>query len=178
MGLDVSAYRNAVLVEVLPRVEDWEEKYYDLSQPLEWRPDTDYIHNIRGFESRRGNLVTGGVYRHTERFDFRAGSYSGYNWWRDQLSRCMLGVSAKEAWSYSDNPTWQEKSFFSLIHFSDCEGVIGTEICKRLAKDFADNQAAADAYNAEDDSEWWHEQYSKWRKAFELAADNGYVDFH
>jgi len=73
-----------------------------------------------------------------------ARSYGGYNMWREQLAK-MAGYELTEydgpfkqkdkahaagAWDKSEGPFWE------LILFSDCEGVIGTAVCKKLAKDF------------------------------------------
>ena len=86
----------------------------------------------------------------------------------------MVGhESAKAAWANGA----QGRPFFELIHFSDCEGIIGPKISAKLAKDFADNQAKADVYRV-DEASWFREKYSDWRRAFEMAADNGAVEFH
>jgi len=105
---------------------------------------------------------------------FRAGSYGGYNEWRNDLAILAGHESAKEAW----NSGAKGRPFFELIHFSDCEGVMNSLVCAKLAKDFADNQAKVDAMTDCDDGNWFKEKYAEWRRAFEMAADNGAVEFH
>jgi hypothetical protein len=64
--------------------------------------------------------------------------------------------------------------FSELIHFSDCEGVIGTAVSKKLAADFAAFDEKAKAAG----NERYYAKYQEWRKAFEMAANGGAVDFH
>ena len=61
-----------------------------------------------------------------------------------------------------------------MINFSDCEGVIGPKTSAKLAKDFAEFQAQADAHP----DDWFRDLYTTWRRAFELASDDGAVGFH
>ena len=106
-----------------------------------------------------------------ESFSFRAGSYSGYNIWRDTLARVMLSASAKEVWS--NRADLSGARFTELINFSDCEGVIGSVAAAKLARDFAEWQKVADQV----DDAYWCELYAKWRRAFELASNDGCVYF-
>ena len=93
--------------------------------------------------------------------DPRAGSYSGYSAWRDDLRRQF-------------NPdTEPDKPFYELIWFADNEGTIGPEAAADLLADFL---AHADAYTPA--MEYFRENYRDWTRAFELAADGGLVDFH
>lgn len=55
-----------------------------------------------------------------------------------------------------------------------CEGVIGSSVSAKLAKDFADFQKDADAHEDRN----FREKYAEWRKEFEMAADDGAVSFH
>lgn len=64
--------------------------------------------------------------------------------------------------------------FFELIHFADNEGVIGPVVSAKLAKDFRDNYERAKAFG----DGYWLSKYEKWMAAFEMAADNGAVEFH
>ena len=167
MGLDIAAYRQIRLVGTEPDIESYEDKY-------DWKK-TDYIHpGINGpeFHEHIGDLVAGGVYAYAETMNFRAGSYSGYNQWRDELARYMLGVSAKEVWKSPDK--YKHLPFYYLINFSDCEGVISGPVAEKLYHDFTEAQGRADQHK----DSWWRELYAKWRQAFEFANDDGYVDFH
>lgn len=173
MGLDITAYKGATLVEVFPDTSNvydvFEDKY-----PWDGDGQFDLIPHFREYADRISPQVFGGVYQWEDSFGFRAGSYSGYNRWRNQLSLAMLGVSAETVWSNEEH--YKHQPFYHLINFSDCEGVIGTDLCKRLAKDFADYQSKAD--QVEDEDGWFRLKYADWRKAFEMASDSGYLKFH
>lgn len=65
------------------------------------------------------------VYSWEESFDFRAGSYSGYNWYREKLGELNA------------------EAFREQIDFSDCEGVIGSVVANRLAKAYWENASKA-----------------------------------
>lgn len=73
-----------------------------------------------------------------------------------------------KAWRSESGPFWE------LLNFSDCEGTIGTAACVKLAKDFAELQAKADAHP----DEWFRAHYAIWRRNFEFASDRGAVKFH
>lgn len=83
--------------------------------------------------------------------------------------RALAGHDNAEAvWNGKANG----EAFVELINFSDCEGVIGAEVAKKLAADFAAYQDKAG------DKGDFARVYASWRKAFELAADGGAVCFH
>jgi len=120
-------------------------------------------------------LFVDGVYEHCY-----GRAYSGYSAWREELAKIAgypmtdfewLGQKLKRhdagAWQVTEGPFWE------LINFSDCEGVIGTSVCKKLAKDFQDFQTKAD----EHENESWREGYKCMRHAFEIGADEGLVRF-
>jgi len=172
MGLDIFAYRK--LREVPgAHPDDW-GKY-----------DSDKYHVIPGdvidnteanFPGRTAGLKAG-VYTFDEEFSFRAGSYSGYNEWRDDLAWFAFDKGAHEIWA--DHIT--KGPFVELINFSDCEGEIGPIVAAKLAKDFADHQEKAKTHiplhNDPDEPGWWFDRYKEWQKAFEMASDGGSVCF-
>jgi len=180
MGLDISAYSNIVLID--PDTKDgadYYEKYWG-------KTDFETLYIREGFFTRDdihhepwANGLQAGVYRvDGDSMGLRAGSYSGYNHWRAMLCKSALGFEPRVIW---DNPDhFKDEPFFYLINFSDCEGIIGPEVAKKLAKDFADHQEAIDAMepNYGPDIEGFQAKYAEWRKAFELASDNGCVKFH
>lgn len=171
MGLDVTAYSRVVLLEVIEDVDAWETKYYDADDP----DRMTYVYDDPDFRDRLPPIVADGAYRiDGEVIDFRAGSYGGYNEWRNQLARLALGVEADQVWA--DPDAYVGKPFYELIDFSDCEGVIGTDACTRLAADFAAFQDRVDTHTHADD--WFREKYRQWHAAFALAADGGFVSFH
>lgn len=110
---------------------------------------------------------------------FKAGSYSGYNSWREWLAK-LAGYPALDspetehkhcagAWAASSGPFWE------LINFYDNEGEIGPVVSAKLAADFAEWDERAQAASPEG---WEHDLYRLWRLAFEWASDGGCVEFH
>lgn len=103
------------------------------------------------------------VYSWEEEFSFHAGSYRGYNWWRSKLEKFK-----------------GDEAFQELINFADNEGVIGFVVSKKLAVDFAKYEEEAKEFSKTlgENGEYWLNSYHDWKKAFEIATDNGAVDFH
>lgn len=170
MGLDITAYRKVEHLETMD-VEAWEEKYWWHEEDMPVR--TAHVsHWEPAYADRAAPIVKDGVYKFKEDFHFHAGSYAGYNHWRAQLSRMALGVAPDVVWAAPEK--YQGKPFVELINFSDCEGIVGAVAARKLAGDFAAYQEQADAPGAR----WFAEAYHRWRRAFELAADDGFVVFH
>jgi len=178
MGLDITYYKNLTKLDC---VFDADGEPIDPAtrEPLEGK----YLQaGLNGdFPGRADEIEDRAVYRYEDGDGFRAGSYSGYTHWREELAK-LAGYPAKDADRYGtvtqrhDAGAWavSEGPFWELICFSDCEGVIGAKVSAKLAADFAQFQAKADAH--EDERFRW--LYGDWRKAFETAADKGAVDFH
>lgn len=117
----------------------------------------------------------------TEDTSFRAGSYSGYNWWREHLCKFALGCEPGELWE--DPEDFEGKPFVELINFSDCEGAIGPRTSAKLAADFASHEPRvaswAEAHIEEPDNRgYFIELFGEWKRGFELAAQNGFLIFH
>lgn len=108
----------------------------------------------------------------SERHSFRAGSYSGYNRWRELLSRFALGVEPNDVWE--DAEAFEGKPFVELINFSDSEGCIGPEAAAKLKRDFDSQAARAKTWG---DSEDFFPLYEEWQLAVSLAADEGVLVF-
>lgn len=162
MGLDITVYKQLSRVEN-PKLDEYgdPEKWN-----TEWKPGASMEWSEKHFPGRGEGIDPQKVYKWKEKFGFRAGSYSGYNWWRDKLNQ----------FANKDNPS---NDFIELINFADNEGVIGFVVSRKLAKDFEQNEVKAkDFAETLDDGEWWLEQYQNWKKAFETASDYGAVEFH
>lgn len=174
MGLDIGAYGNLKHVGTLGKEEDfYESELYsdDLIAMESYRFDKRYSSYTDGME-----LINGGVYSYECAYDFRAGSYSGYNRWRNQLSEMIIKVPARAVW---DRPDYYKSSpFFHLICFSDCEGMIGGAAAQKLLKDFAAHQETVTALPDILENEGFARVYADFQKAFEMAANNGLVIFH
>jgi hypothetical protein len=112
---------------------------------------------------------------------FRAGSYSGYNWWREQLCKFALEVSPEDVWEEPER--FEGKAFVELINFSDCDGCIGSKTSAKLAKDFAAHAPRLKMWATKhltdaDERSYFVDSYAEWQQGFELAAQNGVLIFH
>jgi hypothetical protein len=115
-------------------------------------------------------LLLGGCFQITDEtrtHDFQAGSYSGYNLWRDDL---------RDQFNPGTDPA---EPFYELLWFADNEGCIGGLAALALLADFREH---ADRYAPSIDPEWIQGQamrkYQDWTRACELAADGGLIRFH
>lgn len=152
MGLDVTAYRG-----LRPAVPQCSGEIFTASVVEE------------EFKSRADSIADESQWNFAESFSFHAGSYGGYNDWREKLAQLAGFGSAENAWKSPPG-----RAFWSLINFSDCQGVIGPQTSAALARDFQEAQSRAD----EHPDLYFREIYGRFRRAFQLAADNGAVSFH
>lgn len=155
MGLDITAHRGLTPVGKFDPDSDEE-------QEISLFDNTD-------FPGRMAGLDPNAIYEAKDSVGFNAGSYSGYNIWRDQLAKIAGYPSASYVWKSKAKYT----PFEELINFSDCEGTIGPIVAAKLAKDFADFDETASL-----SGDYFYAKYKEWRNAFEMAADNGAVEFH
>lgn len=161
MGLDISAYKNLKVVENPKLDEDGDLVNWD----IEWTPGESMEWSEKNWPGRGEGLEHDKVYTFEDEFSFRAGSYSGYNWFRKELKH-FAKASGKE------------EDFQELINFADNEGVIGPVVSKKLAEDFADNYNDAKEYaDSLNDGDYWFSSYENWKQAFEVASINGAVNF-
>lgn len=165
MGLDVTAYRQLMPAPDAQVDADGfavDEGYVSIhAHTMAWTEE-----NWPG----RTAPLRPGIYTVAEQDGFRAGSYSGFNAWRDWLAQRAGYTSARAVW---DDVT--TGPFVELINFADNEGYIGATVAAKLAKDFANCQE--DIIGTEPHG-WEAEKYLQWRAAFEMAADGGCVEFH
>jgi hypothetical protein len=172
MGLDITAYRH---IRAAPRAAVDSEGY-----PVKWEKYGRLFPNDAAFAGREAGLKLApkAVFAWAEELRFRAGSYSGYGEWRDELARLagyepvdgLTHPYARGAWDAANGPFWE------LINFADCEGVIGPVVAAKLVDDF-DRYAERAAEHKEG---WFRDLYKTWRDAFAMAADggDGCVVFH
>lgn len=161
MGLDITAYKQLTKTE---------------------GGDVVLRGNLGAFAGREDGIAIGTAYHAAESFDFRAGSYGGYGTWREQLAK-LAGypptehrdhdgkiemLCAAACWNGATGP------FSELINFADNEGTIGPVVARKLAADFAQFEEQAKA--ARDG--WFSDRYRDWKRAFEMAAQDGAVEFH
>ncbi len=215
MGLDISAISRLEKVEVPEGIELWSDEYYDWEGEQEY--SLWYFSETGVFEEQMQGLEEGAYNALGEGHNFRAGSYSGYGMWRDELAHAAGYFGGDEqVWSNVDSGGYANRPFEELINFSDAEGWIGPIVSKKLHQDFVDNEKkimdtvdkwvlmkghpehtpsflqkrqeenkAFGRKDAEkeidytlDDVRWFRQKYQDWKKAFEIASNNGAVIFH
>lgn len=185
MGLDITAVSKVKFIEELPSGEA-EHKYYavlcdacDLAGIIEQSRLYQFVYpNPQFFESRmapyptpaRGKVA---VYKvlGTD-CSFRAGSYTSYNDWREMLAKMVTDEPIETIWE-RDPRKRCSIPFFELLHFSDCEGILGRRVARKLKRDFIAWREDA----KEIGGEFW-ELYGRWGAATEIAADRGMILFH
>lgn len=185
MGLDISYYSNLKIAGPITG-EDSDYDDYDVR-----------VWNDKCFEYQLGSLKRDYLYEtsnNSQHGGFRAGSYSGYNQWRNELAKMVGYKSAEEVWKDENFDSYKKfnlrkdklqsingdivdkpKPFYELINFSDAEGVIGPEVAKKLYEDFVEFDQQAQEYLYDD---WFYRLYEKWKEAFKIASQNGAVSFH
>lgn len=157
MGLDITAYTQCRFVH---GAEAWDDESCD---------DADHIRIYLGHPAhlpRLDGLAPGCYVSDAPAFGFRAGSYGGYNGWREALSLAALGVAPRDV--CGSPGSYAGKPFVELIDFSDCEGAIGPRTSAKLAADFAATVPPPDDWGA----------FANFAKAFQMAAADGWVVFH
>lgn len=124
------------------------------------------------FPGRADDIKGGAPYLHSGSKVHAGYGYGTYNRRRDQLAALAgygpEGSAAETCWDYHDSGP-----FYELINFSDCEGVIGTAVSAKLAKDFGDFQHEADRHP----DAAFRDFYTQMRGLFEHAAQGGAVCF-
>jgi hypothetical protein len=177
MGLDITAYSR--LTAVGQHLKDPAKNEGEPGGLNDWCYYDNHVQafaydcfpaSFRGIPVLRTDVRSGTGFLHggcyatteaTETHDFRAGSYGGYNAWRDDL---------REQFNPDQSP---DGPFYELIWFADNEGCIGELAAADLLADFREH---ARTYVAPEG--WGRQKYEDWTRAFELAADGGLVRFH
>lgn len=160
MGLDITAYSG--MIEA--KGNEAFDNVGDLKDDEVWF----IVYDEPNFPGRCNEFKDGHAYKANKEFGFRAGSYSGYNQWRDKLAEIAGYGCAKNV---LDNPI--DGPFMELINFSDCEGTIGTEVSAKLIEDFRRYRNKAEAIGGV----FW-DKYQEWQEAFKVASNKGAVNFH
>jgi hypothetical protein len=163
MGLDISVYIN------LKEVPSHEVEVDSDGYPVDWDKFQKFYVNPH-FEGR-AEPIREDVFYTFDTTEIDPGwSYSGYGRHRRTLAE-LISQNIEDIWAEE----FTTCPFYELINFSDCEGIIGSVVSAKLAKDFAEYQYRADAHQ----DAYFREFYNEMRKAFEAAANNnGVVVFH
>ena len=162
MGLDIVALENVELV----RAESEEE-----GDPPE-DDDLVYLYPNEDFPAQADGITPGAYRGKGGRHEFRAGSYSGYNEWRERLA-ALVDTTPEKVWAGAIAPAFGE-----LINFADNEGTIGPKTSAKLAKDFDAWRARAETWAKKlpgEEGAGFMQSYDDWRKAFTLAANGGAI---
>lgn len=168
MGLDIFAYSKLIRV-----TEELTAEEIDDRGLLE----VEMSDNIC---TARIDPTEAGVFSYNEEdvFIFRAGSYSGYNQVRAVFSQIGMGVEPETVWN--DPSKYEGQPFYEIANFSDCEGVIGATVCKKLLIDFRKYKidlTKALLKNLYSDASQSTDYIDSWIRALELAADGGVLVF-
>lgn len=158
MGLDIACYSK---VSLYKEADDAEDDLYMTHAYVYLNPD---------FPGREDGLVQG-WYTYEDSLHFQAGSYSGYNIWRDQLSCLALGVTPEVVWKNTDR--YRGQRCFELINFSDCEGSIGPKTSEKIYRDLIQVRAFHDGL----EDPHFVALLDEWLRGMALAADNGLCNF-
>lgn len=190
MGLDISAISEIRPVDLPEGMEKWTDEYYDWesSEGLQLWSVYKMGHFPRHVEGLPDSEL---VNADGESYSFRAGSYSGYGEWRNDLA-LAAGYEGGSAgvWEKVDNGE-SGFPFEELINFPDNDGVIGPIVSQKLYDDFVNHEKkilkAIDWWYLKmdpekeydgDDIKWFKMKYNDWKQAFDTARNNGMVIFH
>lgn len=188
MGLDISAYSKL--------------KEVDLREDVDDHYDNDEVIIFSEFTYQLGTLKRGSAYKTKYISSFCAGSYSGYSCWRRDLLALVSEEVVDDYWDkynifsnyeYTEYQTYirenklkrilksgdeidlinlQNKPFIELICFSDCEGYVGPEVCKKLHLDFIKYNDVA----KEKMSDWYYDLYKEFMDA--TSVDGCVLHYH
>ena len=147
MGIDVWAYKR-------------------LKWAAEGTEGATELYPNRNFPGREGTIREG-WYTFDEVEDGPSMGYGRYNLWRAKLAK-LAGYNEHEAWAGLKD----SEPFGMLVNFSDCEGILGTEVCKKLARDFEAFDERAKELDAA-----FYDVYVDFHNCFKFASDNGAVRF-
>lgn len=161
MGLDISVFTELVKVN--------EEDYG-------W--DIVIERNVSQID--RAKDIEPGYYSGKCEFSFRVGAYSSYNFFRKLLSKAILNVEPNIIW---ENKTdYQDKPFFEIIDFSDCEGYFDAKNSKKLYFDFVEHKDIFEKYLKEQNYDLHYDHYeniyNNFTEGFKIASEkNGVLNF-
>ena len=161
MGLNIKAYGRLKLIPY----EEVEFGSYGLPSDDRVRSffsNPDYPYHIEDIDPEAFYLCR-------DKFEFRAGSYAGYNNFRNELAKLAGYDDSLDVWNNK-----YQGPFVELINFSDCAGTIGFKIASKLLHDFKDFEGHA-KLNVDP---FFYESYRNWMRACEMASKAGAISFN
>jgi len=165
MGLDISVYTKIQKITDLKKIENGDYFAHVTISNDEYDSS---------FDIEEGYYDGIGVRHH-----FRAGSYSGYNLFRNTLSKSILGVPDETVWEKSEE--YKGKPMYEIISFSDCEGCMGPAVCKKLHNDFVENREKFVQYLKSvggGSVDHYCSIYDDFTKGFRMVSNEGILIFH
>jgi hypothetical protein len=178
MGLDISAHSYIAIKQLNPVLFEFNELMDADVDILEFNRGLDFLSQSAELGDDVGKFEFS-LGAESESFDFRAGSYSTYNKFRNLVCLALLEVKCETAWDnpnkYKTGPGWD------IINFSDCEGVIDSVTSAKLLKEFTDNRDKFITFlnNTSDvgdmDVNHYTEFFDNMIKCFELGSKGGIV---
>lgn len=152
MDIKIAVYEG--LEELVPRHFSGEEGVDD------WTPG-EHLENINlQHPERMEGLEIGKRYTFRDKYEMECGSFVKHKYFKSMISLFANG-----------------NEFMEFIRFPDSKGVLGTEVCKKLYKDFESRQEDAEWFAADIESSWWISMYNDWLLAFETASKKGAIEF-
>lgn len=111
-------------------------------------------------------------------YDFSL-AYSGYNRFRELISRALLGASPSEVWANPERYSGNDVSL--LVNGSDCDGIIMNSVVQKIAKSLNDpesfnkvNELCKKLYKDEPYAfEAMPERYENFARMFKDAGNSG-----
>lgn len=173
MGLDIVVYTNVKFVDQNP-YNEYTYIYKDEDGNIT-EYDDDHIFEVTlcdEYPKQSEGLTQFMVDDCDCLLSFNAGSYGGYNTWRNDLAELAgyyeSGLNFDEAaWEKDEGP------FNELIKFTDCDGIINSKVSNKLYQDFLEFDVIA---KYRDES--FYKLYNYFKEAFLLASvNNGVVIF-
>lgn len=184
MSLDITAYRQIQQLDCAPTswcddAEGYPEHFQVYSVDFPERANDLPVH-----VKWENSVTCHGCFKAEEDMRFQAGSYSGYHWWRDELSKAVYDMLAEHVWKTavedltSIHNTERPNPFYELIEFADNEGTIGPAVSAKLAKDFATFDMFFMKHAEKIGKDHFYYTCRNFKEAFTMAADGGLVKFH
>lgn len=165
MGLDCYAYSQIKLIEAVNK------EYKDDIYKYDGEPNTTLLFaNHKDFFRQAPEFVSG-AYTYENSDHERMGSYSSYNWIREELCKAVLDVTPHAVWN--DEGRFKDEPLFHVICFTDCDGILDAKMCKRLLKEFEDTRPKWSQIPGDYAAPTW----TRFMDLLKIGADDGVVEF-
>ena len=178
--IDVTVYTKIKFIRKAKNWNEWEDgELIRLPRRDEHSYDSVSYDNEDFWYQEGGHK--GGMYEYDQNTSFVAGTYRGHELFREQLA-AFSGLTLEQAWD-----AWKldeermpqggdDIPFILLINYPNESGVLDTDTCKQLAKEFEANEAKFIEFARKTGlEEWFVENYRTWKNAFKMASDGGVV---